>query len=151
IGISVTVSEIEVPSSAVRPTGSTRASPSASRSRRSCVSSLRAWAMMRRMVPTPSSGEYALLGDGEKDILERVVLLDRLEDADVVAGEAPLEPAHGGLRVGVDDDVEAVAEQRHAPRLQLLLEHGDGAQRVVGANFEHAAALSRLHTAGRAL
>src|SRR5262249_56470774 len=72
IGISVTVSEIEVPSSAVRPTGSTSASPSASRSRRSCVSSLRAWAMMRRMVPTPSGGERALLGDGEKDVLEDV-------------------------------------------------------------------------------
>src|SRR5436190_9100725 len=151
IGMSVTVSEIEVPSSAVRPTGSTRASPSASRSRKSCVSSLRAWAMMRRMVPTPSGGERALLRNGEKDVLERVVLLDYPEDADAVAGEPFLEPAHGGLRVGVDDDVEAVAEQRHAPRLHLLLEHGDGAQRVVGANFEHAAALGRLHAARRAL
>src|SRR5207247_6492192 len=89
---------------------------------KSCVSSLRAWAMMRRMVPTPSGGERALLGNGEKDVLERVVLLDCLEDEDAVAGEPFLEPAHGGLRVAVDDDVEAVAEQRHAPRLHLRSE-----------------------------
>src|SRR5438034_10408367 len=111
IGMSVTVSEIEVPSSAVRPTGSTRASPSASRSRKSCVSSLRAWAMMRRMVPTPSGGERALLGNGEKDVLERVVLLDCLEDADAVAGEPFLEPAQGGrvLEIRADNPLRAVA------------------------------------------
>src|SRR5437879_8664434 len=131
IGMSFTVSEIEVPSSAVRPTGSTRASPSASRSRKSCVSSLRAWAMMRRMVPTPSGGERALLGNGEKDVLERVVLLDCLEDADAVVGEPFLEPAHGGLRVAVDAAVAAVDEERDAARLHTLLRPGADAQRMV--------------------
>src|SRR5947208_16711112 len=104
IGMSVTVSEIEVPSSAVRPTGSTRASPSASRSRKSCVSSLRAWAMMRRMVPTPSGGERALLGNGEKDVLARVVLLDCLEEAAAGGGEPFREPGHGGPRVAGAED-----------------------------------------------
>src|SRR5438477_13200322 len=126
IGMSVTVSEIEVPSSAVRQTGSTRASPSASRSRTSCVSSLRAWARMRRMRRARSGGEGALLGDGEEDVLERIVLLDRLVDANAVARQPLLEAACGALRVAVDDDVEAITEERHAPRLHLLLEHRDG-------------------------
>src|SRR5262245_47273517 len=151
IGMSVTVSEIEVPSSAVRPTGSTRANPSASRSRKSCVSSLRAWATMRRIRLTRSGGERALLGDGEKNVLERVVLLDRLEDANAVARQPFLEPAPGGPRVAVDDDMEAIAEQRDAPRFHLLLQHGDGPQRLVGPNLEHAAALGGLHPARRAL
>jgi len=47
MGISLTLSEIVVPSSATMPTGSASASTSASRSRRICVSSLGTWARMR--------------------------------------------------------------------------------------------------------
>jgi len=47
IGISLTVSEIVVPSSATMPTGRASARTSARRSRRICVSSLRIWARMR--------------------------------------------------------------------------------------------------------
>src|SRR5467141_800554 len=150
IGMSVTVSETDVPISAVRPTGSTSASPSARRSRRSWVSSLRAWAMMRRM-GQPSGGDDALLGDDEEDVLQRVVLFSRLPHPDALARQPGREVARGRRRVAIDDDVEAIAEERDTPRLQLGLQHGYRALRVVGEHLEHAAALRGLHAARRAL
>src|SRR5882724_4432267 len=140
IGISVTVSETDVPISAVRPTGSTRASPSARRSRRSWVSSLRAWAMMRRM-GQPSGGDDALLGDDEEDVLQRVVLFSRVPHPDALARQPGREVARGRLRVAVDDDVEPIAEERDTPRLERGLEQRHRALRVVGEHLEHAAAL----------
>ena len=47
--------------------------------------------------------------------------------------------------------MQAVAEQRHAPRLHVALEDRHGAQRVIGAHLEHAAALRGLHPARRSL
>src|SRR3989441_3659981 len=150
IGMSVTVSETDVPISAVRPTGSTRASPSARRSRSSCVSSLRAWAMMRRM-GQPSGGDDALLGDDEEDVLQRIVLFSRLPHPDALVRQPGRDLARGGLRVAVDDDVESITEKRDAPRLQRRLEECHRALRVVGKHLEHTATLRGLHAARRAL
>src|SRR5437667_10609074 len=108
IGMSVTVSDTDVPMSAVRPRGKTSASASARRSRRSCISSLRACATMRRMTFAPSGGDGALLGDDEEDVLQRVVLLDRVQHPDAVAGEPRLEPARRLPGVAVHDHVEPV-------------------------------------------
>src|SRR5205814_10522315 len=139
IGISVTVSETDVPISAVRPTGSTSASPSARRSRHSWVSSLRAWAMMRRM-GQPSDGDDALLGDDEDDVLQRVVLFSRVPHPDAIARQPGREVARGRLRVAIDDDVEAIAEDRDTPRLDRGLEQRTRALPVIGEHLEHAAA-----------
>src|SRR6266550_2948432 len=122
IGMSVTVNETDVPISAVRPTGSTSASPSARRSRRSWVSSLRAWAMMRRMGQPSGGGDDALLGDDEEDVLQRVVLFSRLPHPDALARQPGREVARGRLRVAIDDDVEPIAEERDTPRLERGLE-----------------------------
>src|SRR5919204_5897035 len=113
IGMSVTVSDTVVPIIAVSATGSSSASASARRSRSSCVSSLRAWATMRRM---PSGGGGVALGDHEEDVLQRVLVVSRLEHADALARQPRGQLACRGLRVAVDDDVKAVAEERHAPR-----------------------------------
>src|SRR5947209_7290073 len=82
----------------VASTGSTRASPSARRSRSSCVSSLRAWAMMRRM-GQPSGGDDALLGDDEEDVLQRIGLFSRLPHPDALVRQPGRDLARGGLRV----------------------------------------------------
>src|SRR6266536_6405453 len=115
--MSVTVSDTDVPIRAVRPRGKTSARASARRSRTSWVSSLRVCAKMRRMACAPSGGDGRLLGDREEDILQGVVLLDRFEDAHAVPQEALLEPARRLPRVPIDDHVEAIAEERHPPRL----------------------------------
>lgn len=57
--MSVTVSEIDVPRSAVSTTGKASARASASRSRRSWVRSFRAWAMIRRMAAAVGGGYAA--------------------------------------------------------------------------------------------
>src|ERR671937_2671856 len=156
IGMSVTVSETVVPMSAVSATGSTSARPSARRSRSSCVSSLRAWAMMRRIARLSGGDaalfhDRALLYDREENILQRVVVVPGLEHAHALAREPRRQLARRRLGVAVDDDMEAVAEQGDAPGLHLALEDRDGAQRVVGAHLEHAAALRGLHPARCAL
>src|SRR6266508_3266098 len=158
MGMSVTVSEIDVPRRARSPTGSSKARASASRSRTSCVRSFVAWAMIRRMVGArgSSGGRPPLcplvhLNDGEEDVLQRVVLLGDLEDADRLALETSGELACRGRGIALDDDVEAVAEERHAPGLHLGLEDAGGARRLPRTDLEDAAALGGLHAARRAM
>src|SRR6266508_4660142 len=158
MGMSVTVSEIDVPRRARSPTGSSRARASASRSRTSCVRSFVAWAMIRRMVGArwssggrPPLRPLVLLNDGEEDVLQRVVLLGDLEDADRLALETSGELACRGRGIALDDDVEAVAEERHAPGLHLGREDAGGARRLPRTDLEDAAALGGLHAARRAL
>src|SRR5918996_4567716 len=95
--MSLTVSEIDVPMSAVSASGSTRASARARRSRRTCVRSFRAWAKIRRTAAIRSGGGRARLAPAALDqrdehVLQRVVLLRRLEHAYPRLLEAPHEP-----------------------------------------------------------
>src|SRR5262245_1336455 len=150
MGMSVTVSEIDVPRSAVRHTGNTSASPKARGSRTSWVSSLRVCATIRRM-RHPSGGDGALLGDGEEDVFQRIGFLLRLEDADAVTREPGRERTRRRVRVAVDDDVESIAEERYPPRLHLPLEQRDGTQRLVGVDLENAPTLGGLDAARGAL
>src|SRR5579864_1204004 len=118
--MSVTVSEIDVPSSAVRITGSTTARASASRSRSSWVRSLRAWAMIRRtgrFRRGRSGGRRGALpvialDDQDEHVLQRVVLLGHPEGPDPARLEPGGEPAGRLGRVALHDHVDAVAEER---------------------------------------
>src|SRR5438093_4796492 len=105
--------------------------------------------MMRRTVRAarasgggrPPVGPRALLGDDDEDVLERVILLGRLEDTYAVPRQPGLEPARGGLGVAVDDDVKAIAEERHAAGLHLGLQQGGGAVRPVAADLVYTSAV----------
>src|SRR5689334_1929519 len=157
--MSVTVSEIEVPRSAVSTTGSTTARASASRSRRSWVTSLRAWARMRRTalrrarsgrgphLPGPPVAGH----DQDEDILQRVVLVGDPEHAQALALEAGRQPPARLGGIAVHDHVDAVAEERDAPVLQLALQQGHRARRVVDARLQHPPALRGLDPARGAL
>src|SRR5262245_39467125 len=122
--MSVTVSEIELPRSAVSATGRTSAKASARRSRTTCVSSFLACAMIRYTARRSGGGglcglRLALLHDGEEHVLERIVARLHIEGVDRFPLESRREPP--GFRGGValDDDVQALAEERHAPVLGL--------------------------------
>src|SRR5512144_2187344 len=154
--MSVTVSEIDVPSSAVRTTGSTTARASASRSRSSWVRSLRAWAMIRRTCRSRrerSGGRRGVLPavialhDQDEHVLEREVLLGHPERPDPARLEPGGEPAGRLGRVTLHDHVDAVAEERHPPGLALVPQERDGARGIVDPDLQHPAALRRLDPA----
>src|SRR5262245_19632620 len=103
IGMSVTVSETDVPISDVSPRGRMSARPSASGSRNSCVSSFRAWAMMRR-IRWPSGGDgagSAFFGDHQEDVFQRIVFISRIEHTDTVRRQPGRDIARGRLRIAV--------------------------------------------------
>src|SRR5262245_50641550 len=128
MGISLTVSEIVVPSSATIPTGSASARTSASRSRRICVSSLRTWARMRFITQPLGRRGGGLLSalrffhDHEEHVLQRVVLIARLEHANARLLEPRCKHARCPLRVPDDDHVHPIAEQSNSPVLNFRLQ-----------------------------
>ena len=116
--------------------GSSSASASASRSRVSCLSSLRTWANdAHRGPPLQSSrGDLALLAglldDADEYVLERETRFARAEHPHPVRAERRLNRAARLLHLVVGDDVQAVAEQRHAPAVHHLLQPIGGALRI---------------------
>src|SRR4026207_5941 len=131
--MSVTVSEIVVPSSAVSTTGNTTARARARRSRSSWVRSFRAWARIRRMVGSRRRGRPARAGgplhDQGEDGPERGSLPSARGRADGGGLEAGAQVARRVVRVAIHDDVDAVAEERHAPAGEGRPGGGRGARR----------------------
>src|SRR6185312_52735 len=122
-----------------------------------CVSSLRVWARIRRI------GQSALLlfdsdlsfltsffDDADENILERETAFSRADDADAVAFEMRAGVALRGGGILIGDDVEALAEKRHAPALCIGLQKVHGALRLVDDEFQQASALRGFDSGGRA-
>ena len=70
--------------------------------------------------------------------------------ADALRAERRLDGAPAPLDVVVDDDVQTIAEQRHAPAVHRLLQPIGGALRIVDVQFEQMAALAALDRGRRA-
>src|SRR5262249_57405759 len=60
------------------------------------------------------------------------------------------EPADSGRRLIVNDHVQAIAEERHAPSIHFAFEKVGRALRVIGDQFNQMSALRRLDQIGRA-
>ena len=85
-----------------------------------------------------------LLHDADEDILEREPRFSRAEHMD--ARPRPASPrSRGGPAPtsSVDDHVQAIAEQRHAPAIHRLLEPVGRALRIVDVQLQQMAVLAR--------
>src|SRR5215510_15010877 len=118
----------------------------------SCVTVLNCNSHTHQLIPASDLAvPTRLLDDGDEDVLERVTLFVSLKDLDAARFKPTFEPADSGRRLIVNDHVQAIAEERHAPSIHLAFERVGRALRVIGDQFNKMSALRRLDPARRAL
>ena len=154
-GRSRTIKASDWPISISWMSGKSNANATASRSRVSCLSSLRTWANVRiGDLRSVFSGDLALqaglLHDADENVLEREARFTRAEHPHPVRGERRLNRVTRLLHLVVGDHVQAFAEQRHAPPIHHLLQTVRGTLRIVDVKFKQMATLPALDRRRRA-
>src|SRR5215831_3314283 len=148
--MSFTDSDVAVLSRSSNTAGNTSASVSVNVSRRSWVNSFRIWASTRVIADTlflffrRLSFGLHLLDHCDEHIFERARFLVGVEDPEAAHRQSAGDVSNRRLWIGVDDDVQPIAKERHSPALHIGPEDVARALRMFHDDFEDASFLSRL-------